>query len=240
MTLSWWLTDPAPYEAALACCKAADPARLGTLRTLYHDWSPIRLLDVLPLHSRHAVLEEPFDAGFSEADRSGVWVFGAGALGRWLTLTVERKGIPVLGFLDNDPSHQHRPVLGRPCVPPREAYEAGARRFIIGSLPHGPAMEAELMARFSGEAIVVHALHRLQIQSSTCERRLLQELAGPYRSVCQREENALDQFCLAARGSIWAMGLLGLHAHRLLLDQIQRKVFAEPAPRQSPFIYTLQ
>ncbi len=46
----------------------------------------------------------------------GVYLFGAGANGRWIREALQDQNIPVIAFIDNDPRKQGAMIQGTPCI----------------------------------------------------------------------------------------------------------------------------
>lgn len=91
---------------------------------------------------------------------NGVYLYGAGFVGRWSVAYLEGIGIPVLGFVDSDSSKWGASILGKPVFSPSDPLIVSARSLLITSRHAVPAIKNALahLSAFimSIDAFVVH------------------------------------------------------------------------------------
>jgi len=97
----------------------------------------------------------------SGAGGNGVYLYGAGFVGRWSVDYLEGKGIPVLGFVDSDAAKWGTSICGKPVFSPTDSVVTDASVVLISSRHAVPAIR-NLLSHLSStimsvDAFVVHS-----------------------------------------------------------------------------------
>lgn len=99
---------------------------------------------------------------------AGIYLYGAGFVGRWSVSYLESIGIPVLGFVDSVSSKWGTVILGKPVYSPTDPLIVSARTLLITSRHAVPAIKkalAHLSASImSIDAFVVHQQGKLNTE----------------------------------------------------------------------------
>lgn len=121
-----------------------------------------------PLHQRLASTQGAYER-FAKAATSGVFLYGAGFIGRWAVGYFEANGIPVNGFLDSNERKWGSTVAGKPVIGPEDPRVAEASAIVITSRHAVPSIEKTLAHMdacvMSVDAYVVHRFGREGIES---------------------------------------------------------------------------
>lgn len=98
----------------------------------------------------------------------GVYLYGAGFVGRWALDYLEGIGVTVLGFIDSDTNKWDLTIMGKKIFSPTDPLVLGARVILISSRHAVPAIQkalAHLSATImSVDAFVVHQQGKEKIQ----------------------------------------------------------------------------
>lgn len=79
-----------------------------------------------------------------EASQDGVYLYGAGFIGKWALGYIESCGISVLGFIDSDENKWGQSIAGRLILNPSDPRISEARAILITSRHAVPAIEKKL------------------------------------------------------------------------------------------------
>ena len=112
--------EPSPLLEAANHLEIADASALGPLcgASAALPRYILRLFLEGPEIWRFPIVERNTRFGEQARRRNGVWIFGAGTIGRQVQSACAPIGLPVHGFVDNDPSKQGQRLNDLPIVAP--------------------------------------------------------------------------------------------------------------------------
>jgi len=98
---------------------------------------------------------------------SGIYLYGAGFVGRWASLYFEQIGIPVRGFVDSDERKRGQIFAGKPIYSLNDLTATQARNIIISSRHAVPKIKERLVGidinPISVDSFVVHHAYPKQV-----------------------------------------------------------------------------